>query len=1129
MKKGFLIGLTAVGVLFLLLVLAPWLISLNQYKAMIQQKAFEATGREVIVEGDVRFGILPSPYARLTDVVVKNPPGTVSKEFARIAAVDVGVALAPLLSKKIQITHITITEPAITLETMANGSNNWQFQPVSKDTSTTTEETSNASSSDNALSIDELSIEKGYVRIVNVPEKSQQMIGPLNAQFNIASLQGPITGKGNVKLMDKVPVDFEAMIESLPKEENGTIPFTADLSVFNKKLTGNLKGTIQKGATTSARIETAIAAEDLGKLLAAASKDGQTPALPAWMQGKAILNGLVEYKDNQAVIDNLMLRSGGMEITGSLKAETGDKTSITLDLANVTMPPEAAGTASSATKKSDKNQTLAQSLNEGFAQIVGMLDTQLPTTPLNIVVTAAQLPLPNQPVLRDVRLAASADAKGVTIQNIETKLPGYTQIKLSGNLPVRQDGKIASANIKAAISSNDLQAAFGDGSQGTAEPVSIMANAAITRQDLRLQPIEITQNGQTVKGNVIYNPKSAEALTAAIQGSALDLDKLLGSSKAPGKSGKTNQTTAKADSDPLAKLQGLKAKLNADLGSVTYQGKTAKAVTIQSTLSEKGLEIPQARIGDLGGMVIEAKGSIQRLNPLAGANLQAQAKTPNLSTTLRALGNKAAANLGASSFDASISGDAKALKIALNGVIDQGKLALNGTAKDINTSPGFDGSIDVSHPETSTILRNFAKMQPKINLGAFALKSNIDYGADTLKVNDLLVKMGTAGTLQGHINITPQNGTRHIDADLKADKLALAAIMGDDTQTNAAAVDTKNPDPVNEGWSQESLDLEALRDLNGKARLTVGELLYKKFVIHNLNASLKFANNIVTLEQLRGGLFDAGTFNINGQLAPGKQGQAHRGDIQINIDDTDAVKLFAALGSKPFNKGTLDLEQKIRFSGASPFIMINNLNGDGTFKVTDGIINGIDLDALATKLDRPNSLSDFAAIIDQARAGGQTAIGDLTMPITIRNGVAQVPNTPIKTQKTAMAMEGTVNLPARLVDMKGQIQFVEQRNLPALTLLVKGPMNNPQKSFDTRSFTNFYAQKATEKLKDKAMDKLGDVLGLPKASEPVTTPEDTTTAPAESGAPAPAAMPTKQDPLKQLGNDMLQNLLGGNR
>lgn len=1141
MKKFTRIGLSVLGGLIVLALIAPWLISLNQYKTLIQEKAYEATGRRLTINGDIRMGILPAPYARITDVVVSNPEGAISKDFATIKALDVGVALAPLFSKEFQITHITVSEPAITLEVMENGQNNWTFTPPPKDQAAKAEEKKD-DANETAFSIDDLTIEKGFVRYVNVPGKSQQTAGPIDAKFQMTSMQGPVTGVGTMTLMDKFPVRFDTTIDSLPSDTNKAIPFKLNLGVMNNAAIADLSGTVQTGENMTARVETAIAIADLSKILAAANEKNQAQNLPDYLQGKTTLNGLLEWKDSKATINNLMVKAGSLEVLGSFAASMNDPLSVVIDLNRVVLPPEMANKAivpASTAKTSTK--ALSDTLKEGFAQAAALLDTALPQSNLDVVITAAQLPVPGYPVLRDVRLAASSSDKGMTIQQASAKLPGNTLVKLSGSLPTRQDSVIEKIILNTDITSDDLQQALGNNESnkgGEKTPLAIKATTELTRQNVRISPLSLTQKGQSVQGDVTYDPKADTALVVTIKGNALNLDNFLGGdAKKQTTASNGTAPVASSNDDPLALLKGLKAKLSAELGSVIYQGKTAKDINVQTLVSGKGLAIQTARIGDLGGMVITASGNINSLSPLDGATIQAKAQTPNLSATLKALGNAEAANMGPAVFNVSVSGNNSALEMVLNGTIDQGKVNIQGKARDLNGSPSFAGNVDITHPETATVLRNFAKMTPAINLGAFALQSNVAYGANTMKADKLLVKLGSAGTLQGYASIVPDQNGRKIDVDVRADKLALAALMGDDTTTDAKAINTNTPS-ASQDWSRETINLEALRGMNGKANIEIGELLYKKFIVHNMKTTAVFANNVVTLERLGGSLFDAGTFNVNGQLAPGKAGQAHKGDFSITVAKTDAPKLFNALGSKPFAKGTLDMNQRLAFNGASPHQIVSTLNGDGQFNVTDAIINGLDLDALADRLDRPNSLDDFLAILNQASTGGQTTIGNVVIPITIRNGLATMQDTTIKTQKTAMFMKGNVNLPTKQVDMTGQITFVEQRNLPPLALHIKGPMNDPQKNFDTRAFASFYAQKATAKLQEKASEKiqksLGKLLGTDTPQPaPVTPDAGATTAPT-SGTTAPAAAPAaapaqKQDPLKQLGGQLLNNMLGGGR
>lgn len=1133
MKKSFLYTIGSIFLLGVLVVTIPLMISWNQYKQMIQTQFQQATGRALTINGDIRFALLPSPRASLSDTIIANPPGALSKNFASVKNIDVGVALLPLLSKQVRITHIHVKEPAITLETMANGQNNWTFAtPANKNDAASGAGSKDENDAQANMSIDDFSIDNAYIRLINVPQKSQQQIGPIDGKFEMGSLQGPFSGRGTLTV-GKMPIRFSGKVEAIDTENGAQpIPFKASLSLLGNTATGDLQGTITREPQLQIKMQTALATKNLDKII---------KPLPAALSPQTSLTGVLNYQNNQAAIDNLQFNSGSMEVSGGLAADmSGNHPRITLDIAHVVLPPLAT-TLQTSTQDSPApaDKPLAATLEGLFAQSVGLLDASIPANALDIVVTATQFALPHQPVMRDVRIAASLGEKGVTLQTADIKLPGATAIHLNGELPRSTDGKLAHATITAQITSSNIQAAFSEGVTGKATPLQLNTTAHLDRKALRLEPFALTQQGETVNGSILYTPQANPALQVAVKGSALDLDALLATPKT---SATNKASTAIGNStlpptsggDPLAKLKGLQARFNVDLGRVTYKNKEAKQVKLDALLGEKGVDLQTASIGDLGGMVITAQGHMDGVAPLKGVKLNVSGKTPSLSKTMQALGNSSAQNLGASSFTAAISGDADALKTNLQGTIDQGKIDLQATGTQKSDGIHAAGTIHVIHPETATIMRNFVNMTPTGSFGPFNLQTDFAWGGQTIQAKNLILAMGSAGTLKGTIDVQPATSGRTINAKLSADKLNLAALMGDSSAAatpNAAPVTSATTTP----WSNEPIALDGIRGLNGQAQLTVGTLAVKKFTITDFAADLKFAGDTVTLQNLGGKLFDAGTFALTGTLTAAEKGGAHRGSINVSINNTDAKKLANAFNSKVFEQGILDASQKLSFTGATEAQLIASLTGDGQVKVTNGLLNGIDLDALAAKLDRPNSLSDFAAILDQARAGGQTKIGDVTIPMSTQKGVTQIQDTAITTEKTKMGVRGLINLPSKTVDLTGQIAFTEQRNLPQLTLFIRGPISAPQKSFDTRSFTQFYAQKATAKLQEKVQDKIGKALGLPSATQqpaptestPLPNTSDGTTA-TPSPTPAPAMpQPKGEDALKQLGGQLLNNILGG--
>ena len=61
MKKLLWIVGGLIGLLIVAAVAAPFFVDLNNYKAEIAQKAKEATGRDLAIDGDISLSILPTP------------------------------------------------------------------------------------------------------------------------------------------------------------------------------------------------------------------------------------------------------------------------------------------------------------------------------------------------------------------------------------------------------------------------------------------------------------------------------------------------------------------------------------------------------------------------------------------------------------------------------------------------------------------------------------------------------------------------------------------------------------------------------------------------------------------------------------------------------------------------------------------------------------------------------------------------------------------------------------------------------------------------------------------------------------------------------------------------------------
>jgi uncharacterized protein involved in outer membrane biogenesis len=1072
-SKATKITLGTVAGLTVLVGLVPYLITWNEYKNLITDKVSAELGRDMDINGNIRFSILPRPEAHISQIIIKNPAGTTSENFLQLEQLDVAVALWPLLRKEIEIEKITLVKPAITLEKTANGGNNWTFEST-----TPKDETQKETASDNAsgtsLKINDISLEDAYIRYVDTPNKSVQTVGPINANLSLESLKGPYNATGTLTY-NKMPLAFDAKVGA-SDSDTASMPIQANLGLDNKNLTVDFKGQIKTGDAMAVSGDILAQSKNLSSVLSALSADGKKSNLPAAVN-RFDLKSQILYSNNKIALPGLQIKGDGLDIIADTVITTGNRMSVTSDIGRFVVPASLVGGDNKAASSNSKNnEPLAVTLENGFKSAQSILDIALPTAPLDVIITADAITLPNQPSLRDVRLAASSDTKQFTLQSLQARLPANTRIDISAKAPLNAQNKpsqlIASINARsdnpAAALSNDASAA------NKADPIAVNATATLTHQSLKIEPLQITQQGQTLNGSATYQPTAAVPLQLAVRGGALNLDSFTSGNTKSADKAETKSTSA--NDSILNRLKGFRAQFDVAIDRVITGGKNLRNVKAEGLFSDKGLDLQQAQ-ANLEGLSLAAKGTIGKLSPLGDLNMNIEGQTANLSNTLQALGNPQARNLGATSFQGSVKGDLAKMAINMDAKLDQGSGKVNGSVLGLdNNKPGFDGTIALSHPETATIVRNFAKMNPGSALGAFALNATVTYAGETIKADNFSLKLGSAGGLNGSVNVTPKGQQKDINATIKADKLDLAALMGEaPSETNKAASNASST--ANSGWSRDPVNLDMIRNLNGKVSVKIGELLYQKFVIKNFNNDLDFVNGSLKLNDLSATLFDAGRLVVNGTLTPAPQGQAHKGQFAVNIKDTDAVKFFNAMDSELFTKGTFSAEQQLSFSGASPYQIINSLSGDGQLKIRDAIANGIDLDALAEKFDRPNSLSDFGNILKQASAGGTTTIGDVDVPLSIRNGVATIAQTAVKTKLTETNFGGTADLPSKMVNMGGQIRFTDQKNMPPLGLKITGPFNAPRKEFDSQSVSNFFVQKGTDKLQEKAADKLDKLLG----------------------------------------------------
>src|SRR5256885_5921801 len=118
-----------IGLIVLVLLIAPAFINVNTYHDKIQAELQQRLGRSVSL-GTMHLRLLP-PKFRVDDVTIGDDPRfSASRPFAQAQELDVSIKLLPLLHKEVAISSLELVRPHV--ELVRNLQGQWNFASLGK-------------------------------------------------------------------------------------------------------------------------------------------------------------------------------------------------------------------------------------------------------------------------------------------------------------------------------------------------------------------------------------------------------------------------------------------------------------------------------------------------------------------------------------------------------------------------------------------------------------------------------------------------------------------------------------------------------------------------------------------------------------------------------------------------------------------------------------------------------------------------------------------------------------------------------------------------------------------------------------------------------------------------------------
>ena len=188
---GIVIGIVVLLVIVLALTL-PFLINPNRFKDDIAAAVKEKTGRELVIQGDIKLSIFPWLGVQIGPLELSNAQGFGGAPFAAINETDVHVHFWPLLHRRIEVGEVKLDGLTLDLELDVNGHNNWHdiSERLARDAAA--KNPAEVGSGGASLSFEGLSVTDSQVRWTNAVKHQQYTVSDFTLTMGAFASAQPV-------------------------------------------------------------------------------------------------------------------------------------------------------------------------------------------------------------------------------------------------------------------------------------------------------------------------------------------------------------------------------------------------------------------------------------------------------------------------------------------------------------------------------------------------------------------------------------------------------------------------------------------------------------------------------------------------------------------------------------------------------------------------------------------------------------------------------------------------------------------------------------------------------------------------------------------------------------------------
>ncbi len=286
---------------------------------------------------------------------------------------------------------------------------------------------------------------------------------------------------------------------------------------------------------------------------------------------------------------------------------------------------------------------------------------------------------------------------------------------------------------------------------------------------------------------------------------------------------------------------------------------------------------------------------------------------------------------------------------------------------------------------------------------------------------------------------------------LTLDTSGAKPVLGGQLGLDRLDLSSKPAKPVS-GWSDEPIDLSALKLADADLALSLGSLTTGRFTLGQSQLAVtvkdgKLAADLKQVALYQGSGTGRVTLDAGGVLA-----------LDAKLSHVAAQPFLK--GAIDFNRvsGTGDFDLSLTSRGLSERALIAGLGGKASFTLADGAVHGADLGGMFKNI--AESFLDAAS-----GKAAQTNFSRLTGTLTAEKGIVRNRDLALKAPGLDVTGNGMIDLPPRRIDYRLTPHLVDQSDI-TVPVLIQGDLDTPDYKPDLTGVLKDVGDKSDGLLKD---------------------------------------------------------------